>query len=385
MNLNTVHKNDILVSVVVPVYNAEDYLKETLSDIQKQTLNNFEVVCINDGSEDRSEEIICKFVKKDGRFRYFSQEHQNAGVARNMGLRYARGTYVIFWDADDRFEADALEKLYRQAKKQKADICVCGATRFDEDGKLGETDSYLRTEMLPLKDPFNKFDIPKYLYNFSTNVPWNKLYRREFLLEAGIRFQSIQQANDVYFTMAALYEAERITFVDERLILYRVYNKNSLTGQASETNLCGYHAFCYTWKELKKKKYFEQIKRSCQNRVLESLFYNLNIQTEYQAYKEVYELIRTEGLALFGLDTCGENDIYTAWQYRDLERLRTMSPEEFLHVKAFERRIDNEKIRQNANKLRNLLHKERTAGISYKLWRTGDALYRHTLKKIIDS
>lgn len=384
MDLNEGKKSKIAVSVVVPVYNAEKYLNETLSDIQKQTLKNIEVICVNDGSEDGSEEILKRFAGKDPRFHCLSQQHENAGAARNAGLQKARGNYVIFWDADDRFALEALEKLYRKAEERHADLCACGAGRFDEEGALGETDAYLKRDMLPEKDPFDKFDMPRYLFNFTTNVPWNKLYRREFLLENDICFQSIQQANDVFFTMAALYAAKHITYVDERLIRYRVYNRDSLTGKASETNLCPYEAFRYTLEKLKREEHFPLIRTSFQNRVLEGLLYALNIQTQYPAYREFYELLQKEGLELFGLDTCSEEDIYIPWQYRDLERLRVMEPEEYLHIKAFERRVDNEKIRQNANKLRNLLHKERTAGISYKVWRTGEALYRHTVKKVLD-
>lgn len=384
MNRNTNRKNDVSVSVVVPVYNAEKYLNETLSDIQKQTLRNIEIICVDDGSEDGSEEILKHFAGKDPRFHCLSQQHENAGAARNAGLQKARGNYVIFWDADDRFEADALEKLYRKAEEKCADICVCGAGRFDEQGLLGETDAYLKMDQLPAQDPFCKLDIPEYLFNFTTNVPWNKLYRREFLLENEIHFQSIQQANDVFFTMTALYEAKSITYVNERLIYYRVYNRDSLTGKASETNLCPYEAFRYTWERLRQKEYFSMIQRSFQNRVLEGLIYALDIQTQYLAYREYYELLKKEGLKLFGLDCCEEKDIYIAWQYRDMKRIQSMAPEEFLHIKAFERRVANEKIRQNANKLRNLLHKERTGGMSYKMWRTANALYRHTLKKMLD-
>jgi hypothetical protein len=91
--------------------------------------------------------------------------------------------------------------------------------------------------------------------------------------------------------------------------------------------------------------------------------------------------IQQEGLREFELDTLTADDVQQKWQYTDLQRLKELPPEEFLLRKAYDRRMDNDRIRQNANKLRDLLHKERTAGISYKLWRTFHALYRHTIGK----
>lgn len=378
----TSERNDkIKISIVMPVYNAEEYLPKSLKDIMRQSLREIELICVDDGSTDRSAEMLRRFAKRDQRIRLLTQEHQSAGAARNRGFREAVGKYVIFWDVDDRFSRDALKCLYEKAEEKQSDICVCGAHRFAENDGLWETTAYLRREMLPDVDPFCKSDMTESIFCFASNVPWNKLYRREFIVENDLKYEDRQQANDTYFTIMALYRAKRITYVDRALIYYQVNNANSITGNSFQTRLCIYEAYRNVWADLEKKPDFLQLKRGLQNKILDNFYYALNIQTKFEAYRELYLKIQQEGLREFELDTLTADDVQQKWQYTDLQRLKELPPEEFLLRKAYDRRMDNDRIRQNANKLRDLLHKERTAGISYKLWRTFHALYRHTIGK----
>ena len=120
--------DEIKVSVVMPVYNAENYLFDSLGNVLKQTLKDIEVICVDDGSTDRSAEIIEDYASRDFRLSLIRQKNQYAGAARNAGFAKSRGKYVVFWDADDRFALDALEKLYT-----KADV-----NARKEAGKAGE-------------------------------------------------------------------------------------------------------------------------------------------------------------------------------------------------------------------------------------------------------
>lgn len=378
------HTRGVQVSVVMPVYNAEAYLRESLPDILRQTLKNIEVICVDDGSTDASAEIIRKFMKKDKRVQLIKQENMSAGAARNRGLERAQGKYVIFWDADDRFQKDALEKLYQKSEEMAADICICAARKFDANGDLEETDAYLKKSMLPEKNPFSKYDVPEYIFNFATNVPWNKMYRRGFVEENGLRYQHVKQANDTFFTLKALYCADRITYVDEELIRYRVNNENSLTGRASQMRLCIYEAYKYTLLDLKGLPDFGMVKDSFRNKALSNFYYALNIQTDFAAYKELYLTLQREGVALFELDQMEPEQFYQEWQLRDLERLMALTAEDFLLLKAYERMVDNDKIRQERSKYRELYRKERSGGITYKMWRTLQAVYRHTFRPIVE-
>ena len=169
------------VSVIIPVYNAEKYLEQMLDSVVKQTLREIEIICVNDGSTDRSSDIIRKFMKKDKRISLFEQENINAGAARNRGLKKARGQFVVFWDADDRFDRRTLELMYRKAVKTGADICVCNVYELMNSGQIYEA-SYLNADIVQKKDPFSRKDIPEKIFDIASNNPWNKMYIRRFII-----------------------------------------------------------------------------------------------------------------------------------------------------------------------------------------------------------
>lgn len=344
-----------LVSVIIPVYNAEKYLHQMLETVVKQTLKDIEIICVNDGSTDGSKEIIKQFQKRDNRILYLEQSNFNAGVARNRGLDAATGKYVVFWDADDKFDKRTLEILYKKAELKKADLCACGVNEFTDEGKVYEADGYLRVEYLPSKDPFNKFDIREYFFDFASNVLWNKLYRRLFLIENNLRFQNIRQANDTAFVMLSLYFAEAITCVNRKLVFYRVNNQNSLTGRSSETVFCPYEAYLHTLQEIKKYPDFPVVQKSFRNKTAKGIFRALNIQTSFEAYHELYDFLQNKGLEELELSECKKEEMEEEWIYHDLERMKTMSAGDFLIAKANERRWDRDQLKYTLRRVRRRL------------------------------
>ena len=121
------------VSIIVPVYNVEEYLKECLDSLVKQTLTDLEFICINDGSTDSSLEILNEYAKKDGRFIILSQENQGQGVARNNAIQISKGEYIAFLDPDDWVELNALEILYNFAKEKNAQIVQFNYKEYNEE------------------------------------------------------------------------------------------------------------------------------------------------------------------------------------------------------------------------------------------------------------
>lgn len=345
---------NIKVSVIIPVYNAEKYIGQMLKSVLEQSLKEIEIICVNDGSSDNSCNIIRSFMKQDSRIMLLEQPKSNAGTARNKGLLKAKGQYIVFWDADDKFYKKTLELMYRKLQKKQADICVCKACEFTYTGKMYEA-GYLRPAMLPDKDPFNKFDICENLFSFATNVAWNKMFRRAFLKEHHLCFQEISQANDTAFVMKALYFADRITCVEKYLAYYRTGNENSLTGKASETFLCPYESYIYTLQELEKEPDFQVVKKSFLNKAAKGMFRALNIQTSIEAYKELYGFLQRKGLKELGLSECRKEDMEEEWMYTDLERIKTVSAEEFLFYKANERRLDRDQLKYTLRRVRRRL------------------------------
>ena len=308
----------IKVSVVVPVYNVDEFLDNTLSDITGQTLREIEIICVDDGSTDNSCKIIEEWMEKDSRIQLIRQKNQYAGVARNNGLKQAHGKYVIFWDADDLFEHNALEVMYAQAEQENSDICICG------------------------KQTFNKFDVPDYIFNLTNNVPWNKLYLKEFITKNKLQYQAIKQANDTYFTIMALFLAERITYVKDVLIAYRVNNDESLSGKASDTVFCAYDSWLYAKEHIEKYPDFNLVRFSFLNRALSGFYHALNIQTTFESYEKLYRKLVEEGFHEFGLDECTEENIYAVWMYKDMQKMYETEPADFLVQKSITRRVNNE-------------------------------------------
>lgn len=342
----------VKVSVVLPVYNTGEYISQCLDSILQQTLKDFEIICVDDGSTDSSRETVERYASQDHRIRLYRQENQYAGVARNHGLRYAQGKYVVFWDSDDVFRAEALETLYLQSEKVQSDICICGADRLDnKTQKHIATDAYLRKDLMPDREVFNKHDIPDYIFNLATNVPWNKMFRREFLQKHGLYFQEIRQANDTYFTLMSLFYAERITSVEKSLISYRVNNQESLSGKASDTVFCAYYSYVYTWERMKKESEFPVVKRSLQNRAISGFYHAMNIQTSFEAYRQLYEKLVSEGFATFELLGKPEEFFYAKWMYDDMQKMLVLPPEEFLLGKSMTRRLTVEKNKSRQQKL----------------------------------
>ena len=180
-NINFIPK----ISVIIPVYNMEEYLSQCLNSVTNQTLKEIEIICIDDGSEDNSLEILKSFAQKDERIMILKQENLHSGVARNAGLSVAKGEYLSFLDSDDYFELNMLEKMYKKIKKMNSDIIVCKSKSIDlENGKLNlrKFNRSLRLDLIPKTNNFSVRDIPNYIFQFCEGWAWDKLFRTDFII-----------------------------------------------------------------------------------------------------------------------------------------------------------------------------------------------------------
>ena len=319
------------VSVIVPIYNAQEYLKETLDSIREQTLKEIEIICVDDGSTDDSVRMIEEEKKLDDRIQCLRQKNSYAGVARNHGFSVATGEYVVFWDADDLFDPRALELMYEKSKKNDADVCVCaGQKLFMDTGETVPTNVYLQKKWLPKKEVFSKKDMPDHIFSFATNVPWNKMYKRTFIERHQLKFQDLRQANDTYFVMLSLFFAERIVTISDRLVTYRSNNRFSLTGKASDTQYCAYDSYKATWDTLRQQEAFELVKKGFQVRFVGAMLYALTIQSRMDKYQMLYEKIRQEGLKEFEIDALVREDYDYKWHYDACQNMKEWSAQEYI-------------------------------------------------------
>ena len=222
----------VRISVIVPVYNCEDYLEEALGSLLNQTFKDIEIICIDDGSNDNSLDILKSIASSDSRVKVFTQENQGAGAARNYGMKKASGDHVYFFDADDFLENDALEKAYSNAIRNDSDIVFF---KFDQyrDNRLF-THSGPNLEMHFASVDFDNFTFDWHDYRVGPFTgpfaPWLKLYKKEFLdAHECFKFPNDLNHNDVPFHVMTFLKASRISFIPEHLYRYRIDNAGSIT------------------------------------------------------------------------------------------------------------------------------------------------------------
>lgn len=216
------------VSVIVPVYNIEVHLKQCLDSIVAQTINDLEIICVDDGSTDTSLQILQKYAAEDSRFRIITQANAGPGAARNAGLKIATGEFLIFLDSDDWFEADFLELMVKRAEETAADVTICRAVEFDAGtGTDIASEWMLKTQYLP-GNVFSPIDIRSYIFQFTYGMAWDKLYVRSFLAQKNLRFPILFNSEDLAFIFPSLLAANRIAILDRALLHHRVNRASSV-------------------------------------------------------------------------------------------------------------------------------------------------------------
>lgn len=208
------------VSVIVPVYNVEKYLKRCLDSLINQTLSDIDIICINDGSKDSSLQILEQYAQKDSRIVIYNQENSGLSVARNTGLEHASGEYIGFVDSDDWVDLDFYEKLYNSAKNNNADIAVADFIREHPNKK---------PKRLKLKEekiyttPEDKFMICKV---HREGCVWNKIYRTEFIHSINLKFVPKMYYEDRDFTIRSLYFSKKLVTTPNTYYRYFVNPKS---------------------------------------------------------------------------------------------------------------------------------------------------------------
>lgn len=212
----------VKVSLVVPIYNAQNYLARCLDSLLKQTLEEIEIICINDGSTDKSLKILEEYSKKYFKIKVYSKENGGSGSARNLGIDNSQGEYIEFVDSDDILEQDAVEKMYNQAKKYNSDLVVCGMNRIDEQsGKL------ITKDMVNIE--LESLNVEKESLNnllFINPGPCNKLHKKSIFEEA--RFPKIPVVDDLMLTLQYIPHIKNISFIKEPLYKYRIRKESGI-------------------------------------------------------------------------------------------------------------------------------------------------------------
>lgn len=229
---------NVKISVIIPVYNAEEFLDESINSILNQTFTDIELVCVNDGSKDNSLEMLNNFAKKDSRVKVIDKPNGGCGSARNKALDNAKGEYVYFFDPDDYVLPDAFEKLYNNAISNDSDLVMFKIARFRDGEPINYSIPGFNFDEIFLNVDFNNFtfnyhDIKRFVLNASF-APWSKLYKKEFLDKYDdFRFDLGVAFDDVPFHVKSLLRASKISFIPEFFYHYRLSNPNSVNNTKS--------------------------------------------------------------------------------------------------------------------------------------------------------
>uniref|UniRef100_UPI0040576FD2 glycosyltransferase family 2 protein n=1 Tax=Acetatifactor sp. TaxID=1872090 RepID=UPI0040576FD2 len=242
----------VKISVIIPAYNVENYVEECLESLLKQSVSEYEIICVDDSSSDNTYEILCEYSNRHRNITCVHNiENKGAAYSRNIGLGLAKGEYVIFLDSDDTYHPRLLEKLYIAASSEKADVAVCNVNYYNAGGEVILQSGWNR-ELLK-KNVLTNYDNRENIFEGILISPWNKLVKKNFLIENKIQFQNLKTSNDVFYSMMVVACAEKIISVPEVLVYYRHERPGNITQHKKQKRDYLVSAYEEVIKQLKKK------------------------------------------------------------------------------------------------------------------------------------
>lgn len=242
----------IKVSVIIPVYNCEKYIKECIESLINQTLKECEFIFINDGSTDRSKEIIEEYTKKDNRIKLINQKNSGVSIARNTGLEHASGKYIGFVDGDDYIDFDMYKKLYDTISNSNIDLVI---SNFEQelDGKKIINKLEIETNLIINKSNIINKILPQFLKHEKLNSVCNKLYKREIIKKFNINFPNeVALGEDGFFNINYFSNIDSLIYI----------------------NYCGYH--------------YREVKGSATRNIFEKDYFNRALEVYNEEIPKIY-------------------------------------------------------------------------------------------------
>ena len=362
------YSQGIDISVIIPVYNAEEYLEECLRSVLFRSNVRIEVICVDDGSTDGSAGILRRMAECDSRIHIYTTKNAGAGAARNEGLKHARGEYLAFLDADDFFEQDMLDRAWNSAKIDGLDIIVFPCDNFDEDCHQFSPLQNCRERLLPGKRPFAGKNVKRDIFRLFIGWTWDKLFRTEWIRQTGLTFAELRSSNDLSFTFAAIAAAEKMDYIECPSLAHHRRYGGSVSTSREKTWDCFYYALEALKENLKRLGLFERFERDYVNYCLHFSLWQM-MTVEEETGDRIYRKLVSEWFEALGLAGRPGSWFYDPGEYEWLLRMRELSAEEF-------RKEWREKTESSAN--RNDLDEKGHGGpvrISRKI-RTGFRMFR---------
>ena len=224
------------ISIIIPIYNTDDYLPLCLESCVNQTLMDIEIICINDGSTDRSSEVVREYSAADPRVRLIEKQNEGRSAARNLGIQWSDGHIVMFLDSDDSFAPYACERIWKEWVETGFDIAAFGCNLIPAENP--DPPSWF-IEDLTVPDGRFKGFVPEILFNNKAAKPYigRQAYDRRFIEREGLQFhEGIEIGEDLAFQMESFPSASRFSFLSDKLYNYR-WSRDGSTVKESKNNL----------------------------------------------------------------------------------------------------------------------------------------------------
>lgn len=268
-----------LISVVIPVYNAEDYIKRCLESIQKQTYGNLEIIVVNDGSTDNTQKVVKDTQQGDQRIKLIQKANGGVSAARNDGVAAATGKYVYFIDSDDYVENNIIEKLYKAISVQ-GELSVCGFTTVFMNKEDVPFSLYDSVSIISIEQYLEKMS--RYLYSVYYGSLWNKMYMTEVIKRNNLKFRKdISLAEDFIFNLDYLKYVKKVTMIPECMYYYYQGNEESLTKKSDPW---------YIW-EMARIRLAYCMEKYHEMNMLESCKRNINTTVANELVGPTYDII----------------------------------------------------------------------------------------------
>lgn len=246
------------ISVIIPVYNVEAYLRQCLDSVICQNKCDIEIICVNDGATDSSSDILKEYENKDARIHVVEQNNMGLSEARNTGIRHAKGEYICFLDSDDMLCDGALMNMYEQAKQEELEILCYDAECIYENEKLRETQYkdfyYQRNQSYGRMTEGRNIFADMMVDNAFCDAAWILLIKREWLLENNIWFWPRLIHEDCLFSFQCFMKAKKVTHTNERYVIYRIRENSIMTsrlgyGSVHGRLVCFHHVLQFMYEE----------------------------------------------------------------------------------------------------------------------------------------
>lgn len=314
---------DIKVSVIVPGYNVGRYIAKCLDSILSQTLHEFEIICVNDGSTDNSLWILEHYAQFDARVKVINSEHKGLAAARNKGLQAANGEYILFVNADDYISSLTLDYLYKNATKNDSEVVI-----FDFVWKNPSDNSYVKTTIKEFKNyykdsPFSAEKMGSLSYKLIPTNTWGKLYKTE-LIKGKIAFDEDIIYCDIPFWALVYTSAQRITYLPEPLYYYNVGRQDSISTIQNESVFDIIKAYKRVEQALKNADLWKKYKDSVYALMMPDFFHkynmvNPNLKEEF--YNSIKAMDKEINYKVYDCDTYNDVEKSCAKQFETLQKV----------------------------------------------------------------